>query len=137
MERNNNTTELRKGKHLTYEEINKMTGSEFVANYIMHDSLIDSVDVQEDGTRVVIIIDFAFWMQNGYRESDPETGAIRVTFNDVSNYDVPEDADWNEISILETSLENGRIKFALMNDMTDDYLEIIIESSSVDVEPEI
>lgn len=76
-------------------------------------------------------------MQNGYRESDPETGAIRVTFNDVSNYDVPEDADWNEISILETSLENGRIKFALMNDMTDDYLEIIIESSSVDVEPEI
>ena len=114
-----------------------MTSSEFVANYIMHDSLIDSVEVQEDGTRVVFIIDFAFWMQEGYKESDPETGSIKVTFNDVSYYDVPEDADWNEISILETRLENGRIIFALMNDMTDDYLEIIIESSSVDVEPEI
>ena len=49
---------------------------------------------------------------------------------------VPEDADWNEISILETSLENGRIKFALMNDMTDDYWELIIESNVIDVEIE-
>ncbi len=113
-----------------------MTGSEFVANYIMHDSLINSVVVQDDGTRVVLEIDFAFWMQEGYKESDPETGLIKVTFNDVSNYDVPEDADWNEISILETSLENGRIKFALMNDMIDDYLELIIESNVIDVEIE-
>ncbi len=114
-----------------------MTGSEFVANYIMHDSLIDSVVVQDDGTRVVLVIDFAFWMQEGYKESDPETGMIKVTFNDVSYYSIPDDADWNEISILETHLENGQVKFALMNDMTDDYLEIIIESSSVDVEPGI
>ena len=113
-----------------------MTGSEFVANYIMHDSLIDSVDVQEGGTRVVLMIDFAFWMQNDYKELDPETGSIRVTFKDVSYYDLPEDADWNEISILETSLENGRIKFALMNDMTDEYLELIIETNAVDVEIE-
>ena len=52
----------------------------------------------------------------------------------MSYCSIPDNADWNEISILETRLENGRVKFALMNDMTDDYLEIIIESSSVDVE---
>ena len=113
-----------------------MTGSEFVAHYIMHDSLIDSVEVKEDGTRIVLMIDFAFWMQNGYKESDPETGSIKVTFNDVSYYDVPDDADWNEISILETRLENGQIIFALMNDMTDDYLELVIESNNVGVEIE-
>ena len=113
-----------------------MTGSEFVAHYIMHDSLIDSVEVQDEGTRIVLMIDFAFWMQNGYKESDPETGSIKVTFNNVSFYDIPDDADWNEISILETRLENGQIKFALMNDMTDDYLELVIESNNVEVEIE-
>ena len=113
-----------------------MTNTEFVAHYIMHDSLIDSVDVQEKDMRIVLIIDFAFWMQEDYKDSDPETGLIKVTFNDVSSYDVPKDADWNEISILETSLDDGRIKFALMNDMTDDYLELIIESNNIDVEIE-
>ena len=113
-----------------------MTGSEFIAHYIMHDSLIDSVEVQDEGTRIVLMIDFAFWMQNGYKESDPETGSIKVTFNNVSFYDIPDDADWNEISILETRLENGQIKFALMNDMTDDYLELVIESNNVEVEIE-
>ncbi len=113
-----------------------MTGSEFVEHYYMHDSLIDSVEVQEDGARIVLTIDFAFWMQNGYQESDPETGAIKVIFYDVSYYDIHDDADWNEISILETCFENGQIKFALMNDMTDDYLELVIESNAVEVEIE-
>ena len=52
-----------------FKKPKKMTNSEFVANYIMHDSLIDSVAVHDKGTRVVLIIDFAFWMQNGCNRS--------------------------------------------------------------------
>ena len=111
-----------------------MVGSEFIRKYFMHDSLIDGVEVYNDGTKVVIMIDFAFWMQEDYNETDPETGPIKVTFNNVTSYDIPKSIDWNEISILETQIEDGRIKFALINDMTDDYLEINIASDSVDVE---
>ena len=107
-----------------------------ISQHICYDSLIDNVEVQDNGTRVVLVIDFAFWMQEGCKESDPETGLIKVVFNNVSYHSIPKGADWNEISILETRLESGQVKFALMNDRTDDYLEIIIASNSVDVEVE-
>lgn len=64
----------------------------------------------------------------------PETGVIKVTFNDVSQYSIPQDVDWNEISILETKLENDCIKFLLMNDMTDESLEISIYSNNVAIQ---
>lgn len=109
-----------------------MKAFEFISNYILHDSLIDSVEVVDDNT-IVMSIDFAFWMQNDYDESMPETGVIKVTFNDVSQYSIPQDVDWNELSILEAKLENNSIKFLLMNDMTDESLEISIHSNSVAV----
>ena len=110
-----------------------MTTADFVANYIMHDSLIDKIEILENGSKIVLWIDFAFWMQNGYSENNPETGIIKVTFHGVSNYMIPENADWDEISILEMKLEGYSVKFALINDMTDDYLEININADHVSV----
>lgn len=110
-----------------------MTTADFVANYIMHDSLIDKIEILENGSKIVLWIDFAFWMQNGYSENNPETGIIKVTFHGVSNYMIPENVDWDEISILEMKLEGYSVKFALINDMTDDYLEININADHVSV----
>ena len=111
-----------------------MTAKDFVNNYVMHDSLIDNVEILYGGDTVVLWVDFAFWMQKGYNEADPETGMLKVTFSGVSKCIIPEDVNWNEISILETCIDNGNIKFSLMNDMTDAYLEIIISSDNVTVE---
>ncbi len=111
-----------------------MTAKEFVSNYIMHDSLIDKVEVLDNNKTIVISIDFAFWMQNGYKESDPETGTLEVVFADVKEYSIPENVDWSAVSILETSFINDSVKFSLMNDMTDDYLEIIIDSQKISTE---
>lgn len=108
-----------------------MTSSEFVSSYIMHDSLIDKVEVLDDGSTIVLWIDFAFWMQNGYKDTEPETGTLKVFFHNVKGYSIPKDADWNEISILETVVDGDAVKFNLMNDMTDDYLEIIISAESI------
>ncbi len=98
---------------------------------IMHDSLIDNVEVFDNSTKVKIWIDFVFWMQSGYNESDPETGILIVTFDKVIDYTIPENANWNAISILETSMDQSYVKFSLINDLTDDYLELKINAESI------
>ena len=113
-----------------------MTIKEFVANYYMHDSLIDKAEILENGSTIILWIDFAFWMQEWYNENDPETGIIKVTFHGVSGYTIPENVNWNEISILNMDMEEDGVKFALSNDMTDDYLEISINADSVSVDVE-
>lgn len=108
-----------------------MNASEFVSNYNMHDSLIDQVLVNADNANIDIWIDFAFWMQKNYLDTDPETGTLKVTFSNVSAYTIPNDVDWNAISILGTRIDEGNIIFSLINDMTDDCLEISICSNDI------
>ena len=52
------------------------------------------------------------------------------------NYGVNMKINWDEISILETKLENQCVKFLLINDMTDDYLEMMISAEDVSVQEE-
>ena len=108
-----------------------MTLEKFVDDYNMHDSLIDSITVEENGNTVRILIDFAFWMQDHYQESDPETGPLEVCFQNVSRYDHPENLPLEEISILKTFIREGSIVFALLNDVTDEYFEIQIVADEV------
>ena len=111
-----------------------MTAHEFVENYIMHDSLVDSVEVHDYGATIVLLLDFAFWMQPGYNETDPETGTLKIIFNNVSEFSISENVDWNTVSILDTADSEGMVKFSLMNDLTDEYLELIIRSNHIIVE---
>ena len=110
-----------------------MTISEFVKHYILHDSLIDNVEIIDSGKTIAIWVDFAFWMQNWYKESQPETGMIKIMFKNVIEYDIPNGVDWSEISILEAQGEADFLKLALLNDMTDEYLEIMIKPESITV----
>lgn len=110
-----------------------MTLEQFVNDYNMHDSLIDSLSVEDNGTTIRMIIDFAFWMQNHYQEGDPETGLLEVCFLNVSKYDHPENLPLEEISILKTSLKGNAIVFSLLNDVTDEYLEIEIVADQITV----
>ena len=112
-----------------------MKTNEFVNNYIMHDSLIESIRTESDNTTVIMIINFAFWMQKGYKETDPETGLLKVTFHNVSEFVCPDDLPLNETSILKTSVENERVRFAVLNDMTDDYYDLYIKATDIDVQP--
>ena len=108
-----------------------MTAQEFAQKYIMHDSLIESVEILNGGREIVLMIDFAFWMQIGYNAADQETGPLKVTFNDVSEFSIPENVKWNEISILDAAASGNTVKFSLMNDMTDACSELTICSSRI------
>ena len=110
-----------------------MTRTEFVTMYNMHDSLVEAVDVTEAGKAIEILIDFAFWMQEHYREGDPETGLIKVVFKNVRSFQIPPNTEWGETSILEMGEEDRYVRFLLINDMTDDSLEILIETDEVEV----
>lgn len=59
-------------------------------------------------------------MQNDYVEKN-ETSAIKVVFNDVKAYDIPQNMKWSKISILDTKIDKNKIIFSLINDITDDY----------------
>ena len=103
--------------------------TEFVNKYYMHDSLIDYISYEN--STVSMTIDFAFWMQNWYVQGNPETGPLKLEFKNVSFYQCPDQIPLDEVSILEISIEDDILKFALLNDMTDEYLEIKIAASEV------
>ena len=111
-----------------------MTAERFVTDFIMHDSLMEDVVIRDNGTTIVMLIDFAFWMQRWYKKTEPETGTLKVVFEHVGDYSIPNDTNWDEISILETNANGSSVKFLLMNDSTDDYLEIVINSNQITVE---
>lgn len=108
-----------------------MTPETFVNKYNLHDSMIDSVIT--DGAAVRMVIDFAFWMQEDYREEHAETGSLAVSFSDVTEYECPDQLPLEEISILNASLQDDGIIFALLNDITDEYYEIRIKARDITV----
>ena len=114
-----------------------MNAKEFIENYYMHDSWIENVEVFDGGTKLLFTVDFAFWMQEGYKESDPETGIINVTFDGVKKYEAPENIVWENYDILNTFLtETDGVKFAMGSDIFDDplpYFEAIVEAEDITV----
>ena len=111
-----------------------MTIQEFINKYEFHDSLIDTVAFDGESNKVILHIDFAYWKQEWYIENMPETDKLIVIFDGVCSIVCPNDVSWEQISIIQASLEGDSIKFALMNDITNDYLEIIIKCESVTIE---
>lgn len=107
--------------------------SEFVKNYYLHDSFFEKIKYDEKEHVVVMLINFAFWMQSDYQSDDPETGIIKVVFHEVTGFTCSSEIDINAVSILETYLNDDTINFLLMNDMTDDSLNIYITASYVEV----
>lgn len=109
-----------------------MTLQEFLTKYNFHDSLIDDVSFDTVSKKVLMRIDFAYWMQEWYTENSAETDTLTIIFNEVSQFICPDDVPWEQISILQASLEeNDTIKFALMNDITDGYLDVFIKCKSI------
>ncbi|MBR4261165.1 MAG: hypothetical protein IKQ33_04360 [Clostridia bacterium] len=110
-----------------------MNKQDFVNNYNMHDSLINDISYSKEKNEFIMVIDFAFWMQKNYQPNKPETGLIKVKFSNLKKIIVPEDMKLDDISIIQTLIENDSLKFSLMNDITDEYLEIIIDSDNIEI----
>lgn len=111
-----------------------MTVNEFVSKYNFHDSLVESVNYDEKLKKLEMKVDFAFWMQDWYTDNLAETGIIKCCFYNVADVEVPSGINWEQVSIIEVSNQDEEIKFALINDFTDEYLSILIKCELVSVE---
>ncbi len=108
-----------------------MTPETFVNKYDLHDSMINSIATESNSTVIRMVIDFAFWMQEGYKEEHAETGPLAVCFSNVTEYDCPDQLPLEETSILKASLQDGSIIFVLLNDLTDECYEIRIKARDI------
>lgn len=82
---------------------------EFNEKYNFHDSLVDSIVYDEKSKTVTIVFDFCYWMQPDYKKEEQENGLLRVTFENVVEYDGIQGIDKSDWwSVLDDNIEDGR-----------------------------
>ena len=67
-----------------------MTIKDFAEKYYLHDSGIEKIFYDEKNKKLVLTIEFCFWMQNWYDETEPSNGKISATFENVSRFEYDE-----------------------------------------------
>ena len=108
-----------------------MTINSFLSDHYLHDSLVEKVTYENDA--VDLTIDFCFWMQEGYRENEPETGIIHLHFPDVTSFSGPS-GSLDDYSILEADYQDCCLTLLLMDDYNNTSYELKITSASGNVE---
>lgn len=108
-----------------------MTINSFLSEHYLHDSLVEKVTYENN--TVDLTIDFCFWMQDGYRENEPETGIIHLHFTDVASFSGPS-GPLDDYSILEADYQEGCLTLLLMDDFNNTSYEVKITSASGNVE---
>ena len=107
-----------------------MTITKFLSRYNLHDSLISEITFDDD--KLFITVDFCYWMQNGYKDDDPETGVINLIFHDVHSYDgITGKVD--DFSILDVVYKDNFIIFSICDDYNDVFYKLKFTASSVNV----
>ncbi len=70
---------------------------DFIANYNLHDSLLEECIYAKEEGKLTLLIDFCYWAQSAYKDGEAETGLVTVIFYDVSafkrdDYEINSDA---------------------------------------------
>ena len=111
-----------------------MTLEEFQQRYYFHDSGFKSLTYDPDNATLMIVVDFAFWMQISFIEGQEETGLIEVTFRNVLSYECEGgDPTGVFVSIMETEFKDGRYACYMFDDMAREDIELRVCASEVDV----
>ena len=107
---------------------------DFVNEYYLHDSFIKSVEKDDNNHTVTLFIHFAFWMQKGFVEGNPESGVIKVVFYNVREYKC-EDGDpvGAFVGILNAEYKDGSLVISMLDDETVSYFELVIAADEVTV----
>lgn len=107
-----------------------MNIEELVERYYFHDSLIENISYIPDQNKVIMLIDFCYWLQPNYNPGSKETGMIELTFLEVELYK-NQVTSYESDSILEVHAKNNEIVFCILNDRTQCYYEVVIKAQAV------
>lgn len=107
--------------------------NDFLSTYELHDSLLTNVEI--NGDSLELTVDFCYWMQDGYRDDEPETGVLRLRFVEISGYNGPI-GEIDDYSILKAEYAGGRFNLLLLDDFNDrsHVLSFLSRSSAVDID---
>lgn len=108
---------------------------DFSKLYTLHDSLIEEIQYDSERQKLIFKIDFCFWMQDGYQDTDPETGILYLSFSDVPNYEnICGEIDC--YSILDFSFHSGVVTINVLDDYHNEMFELCFRADDVEVTQE-
>lgn len=106
---------------------------DFVKKYELHDSLLEYIIYNRQKQELVLDIDLCYWMQKNYKDSEPETGMIKLVFEGVKEYSemTGEVADFSILNVDVTD-DNG-VKISVLDDENNEFHEVSFNADSVRV----
>ena len=100
-----------------------MTINELLDKYHFHDSTIEEITYYISNGKLEFIIDFCYWLQNGYSDGDKENGLVKLCFSSVDDY------EWktgviDSFAILEIDIEDSTVKMNILDAFNNKFYEI-------------
>ena len=109
-----------------------MKVKDLVKNHNLTGSLLESIQVSDDGKTICLEIDYCYWQQTNYNEEDEETGILLFTFKNCDFFSF-DDYNINSDEIVKVELNNNELVICVENDLTGNYHYIRINAQNVTV----
>lgn len=110
-----------------------MTIREFCKKYNLHDSLLEQIEICSDNKTAKLTVDFCYWQQNGYDDSEQETGIVFIVFSDLINISY-DNHPLNSDEIISCEVDkDGNMIMQLESDITRSYHTLMISSKNVEM----
>ena len=105
---------------------------EFTQKYNLHDSLLEKIIVNADTKAIILHVDFCYWLQDSYKDGSPETGMIKITFNNAT-FDEYKPLQLNSNSILQSAANSSNEFLLTIEEKHTGCLQLKILAESVTV----
>lgn len=95
--------------------------------YCFHDSSI--LEISQTGNNIKLKIEFCLFMQDNYVEGTDENCLLELTFYEASS----NTSNIESNTIIDTKIDSNKVIFNLNLDKNDDYMQLEINASSVEI----
>ncbi len=117
----------------TIKEERQMFIKEFVKKYNLHDSLLESIEINKVYKTVKLTVDYCYWQQADYCEGQTETGIVHIFFSGVSDI-IFDGHTLNSDEIVSCSCQQeNTFVLKMKSDITGCYHIIMITADSVEM----
>lgn len=109
-----------------------MNLKEFDKNYYLHDSSVLNIVFDKDQKTLTLYLDFCAWMQNNYREGDPEIVPLTVAFYGIDNYEGPK-GESETLGVLHQEIKDDKLYLILTDEINDLSYDIYLKPDSIKI----
>jgi hypothetical protein len=110
---------------------------ELLQKYDFHDSLIESIGIDEKNNQITMLIFLCNWLQKGYAENQPENIRIKLVFKNVSDLSKEESGNRQFsdeiVDVQHIRLEGGRSRLKFLVTTWNDIRSITFETDGVEL----